>query len=116
MFYGINYWFIPLGNDYSENSASGGSQYSIVINEDDSETGNLLPVQENGGKYIEVIPVHDDDNDLVPSSSSSSPSANIPLQRIVQSVKHTKRRGSKVIKEGWLVHFTNKDRVVCLSI
>lgn len=45
-------------------------------------------------------------------SSSSSPSANIPLQRIVQSVKHTKRRGSKVIKEGWLVHFTNKDRTV----
>ncbi|KAJ4440673.1 hypothetical protein ANN_08821 [Periplaneta americana] len=30
--------------------------------------------------------------------------------RIVQSVKHTKRRGSKVIKEGWMVHFTNKDR------
>lgn len=29
--------------------------------------------------------------------------------RIVQSVKHTKRRGSKVLKEGWLVHFTNKD-------
>jgi hypothetical protein len=32
--------------------------------------------------------------------------------RIVQSVKHTKRRGSKVIKEGWMVHFTNKDRMV----
>jgi hypothetical protein len=43
---------------------------------------------------------------------SSSPSNNIPLMRIVQSVKHTKRRGSKVIKEGWMVHFTNKDRMV----
>lgn len=32
--------------------------------------------------------------------------------RIVQSVKHTKRRGSKVIKEGWLVHFTNKDKMI----
>ena len=42
----------------------------------------------------------------------SSPSNNIPLMRIVQSVKHTKRRGSKVIKEGWMVHFTNKDRTV----
>ncbi|XP_050530669.1 serine/threonine-protein kinase D1 isoform X2 [Daktulosphaira vitifoliae] len=40
----------------------------------------------------------------------SSPSNNIPLMRIVQSIKHTKRRGGcKVIKEGWLVHFTNKD-------
>ena len=30
--------------------------------------------------------------------------------RIVQSVKHTKRRGSKVLKEGWMVHCTNKDK------
>lgn len=46
------------------------------------------------------------------SSSSSSPSANIPLMRIVQSVKHTKRRGGRATKEGWLVHFTNKDKNV----
>lgn len=45
-------------------------------------------------------------------SCSSSPSNNIPLMRIVQSVKHTKRRGSKVLKEGWMVHFTNRDRTV----
>lgn len=33
--------------------------------------------------------------------------------RIVQSIKHTKRRGGlKVIKEGWLIHFTNKDNQV----
>ena len=30
--------------------------------------------------------------------------------RIVQSVKHTKRRGSKVLKEGWMLHYTNKDK------
>ncbi|XP_076306016.1 serine/threonine-protein kinase D3-like isoform X2 [Tachypleus tridentatus] len=36
-------------------------------------------------------------------------SNNIPLMRIVQSVKQTKRRSSKVLKEGWMVHFTNKD-------
>lgn len=45
-------------------------------------------------------------------SASSSPSANIPLMRIVQSVKHTKKRDGKAIKEGWLVHFTNKDKAV----
>ncbi|EFN67175.1 Serine/threonine-protein kinase D3 [Camponotus floridanus] len=44
--------------------------------------------------------------------SSSTPSNNIPLMRIVQSVKHTKRRGSKVLKEGWMVHFTNRDPVI----
>lgn len=46
------------------------------------------------------------------SSSSSSPSANIPLMRIVQSVKHTKRRAGHAMKEGWLVHFTSKDKNV----
>ncbi|XP_049545517.1 serine/threonine-protein kinase D3 [Anopheles darlingi] len=46
------------------------------------------------------------------SNSSSSPSANIPLMRIVQSVKHTKRRDGRAMKEGWLVHFTNRERVV----
>lgn len=39
-------------------------------------------------------------------------SNNIPLQRIVVSVKHTKRKGSKVLKQGWMVHFTNKDTQV----
>lgn len=46
------------------------------------------------------------------SSSSSSPSTNIPLMRIVQSVKHTKKRGGQAIKEGWLVHYTSLDRAV----
>ncbi|XP_013174633.1 PREDICTED: serine/threonine-protein kinase D3-like, partial [Papilio xuthus] len=47
-----------------------------------------------------------------PSSSSSSPSANIPLMRIVQSVKHTKKREGQWLKEGWMVHFTNKDKTI----
>lgn len=113
----------PSGQfDYAESSGSD-SQTNLALVDDElsdldkSGCYNNHNHQENNAtnnnnKYIEVIPVHDDDNDYSPSSSSSSPSANIPLQRIVQSVKHTKRRGSKVIKEGWLVHFTNKDRTV----
>ncbi|XP_071537954.1 serine/threonine-protein kinase D3 [Panulirus ornatus] len=50
----------------------------------------------------------DDDSVLRPRPNSPSASNNIPLMRIVQSVKHTKRP-SKVLKEGWMVHFTNKD-------
>ncbi|XP_041969337.1 serine/threonine-protein kinase D1 [Aricia agestis] len=53
-----------------------------------------------------------DHNTSRPSSSSSSPSANIPLMRIVQSVKHTKRRDGQWLKEGWLVHCTNKDKTL----
>lgn len=46
------------------------------------------------------------------STTSSSPSTNIPLMRIVQSVKHTKKRGGQALKEGWLVHCTNIDKTI----
>ncbi|XP_043976592.1 serine/threonine-protein kinase D2 isoform X1 [Gambusia affinis] len=36
-------------------------------------------------------------------------SANIPLMRVVQSVRQTTRRSSTAIKEGWMVHYSNKD-------
>ena len=36
--------------------------------------------------------------------------------RVVQSVKHTKRTGSKIIREGWMVHYTDRDRAVNVSI
>ena len=45
---------------------------------------------------------------------SDTSSNNIKLQRIVQSVKHVKRRQSKVLKEGWIAHYTNKDSTVSL--
>lgn len=54
-----------------------------------------------------AVDSQDEENKPLPASPSTS--NNIPLMRIVQSVKHTKRRGSKVLKEGWMVHFTNKD-------
>ncbi|CAH1099455.1 unnamed protein product [Psylliodes chrysocephalus] len=102
--------------EHSGSCVSIDSHFNSTLEEDNETTkdsGIVSNSEDGSNKYIEVIPVHDDDdNDLTPSSSSSSPSANIPLQRIVQSVKHTKRRGSKVIKEGWLVHFTNKDKTV----
>jgi protein kinase D len=41
----------------------------------------------------------------LPSNLSQT---NIPVQRLVQSVKQSKRIGSKILKEGWLVHYTNK--------
>ncbi|XP_031344042.1 serine/threonine-protein kinase D3 isoform X2 [Photinus pyralis] len=87
--------------------------YNFRISEDDSETEGESQTRSNGAAtYIDVMPVRDDDNDSNPSSNSSSPSANIPLQRIVQSVKHTKRKSTKSLKEGWLVHFTSRDKAV----
>ncbi|XP_028252341.1 serine/threonine-protein kinase D3-like isoform X2 [Parambassis ranga] len=42
---------------------------------------------------------------------SPSTSSNIPLMRVVQSIKHTKRKSSTVVKEGWMVHYTNWDNL-----
>ncbi|KAM3853370.1 serine/threonine-protein kinase D1 isoform 2-T2 [Vipera latastei] len=48
---------------------------------------------------------HDESNRMISPATSN----NIPLMRVVQSVKHAKRRSSTVIKEGWMVHYTSKD-------
>uniref|UniRef100_A0AAR2J539 Serine/threonine-protein kinase n=1 Tax=Pygocentrus nattereri TaxID=42514 RepID=A0AAR2J539_PYGNA len=42
---------------------------------------------------------------------SPSTSTNIPLMRVVQSIKHTKRRSSTLVKEGWMVHYTSRDNL-----
>nr|CAD7195172.1 unnamed protein product [Timema douglasi] len=110
------------GNEYPDSGVGSEPEreYSRENCEDDSDGENGSPTGArkvssagppiaNGG-YVDMIPSHDD-GDTVKRPTSSSPSNNIPLMRIVQSVKHTKRRGSKVLKEGWMVHFTNKDRM-----
>uniref|UniRef100_A0A3Q3NAS2 protein kinase C n=1 Tax=Labrus bergylta TaxID=56723 RepID=A0A3Q3NAS2_9LABR len=42
---------------------------------------------------------------------SPSTSTNIPLMRLVQSIKHTKRKSSTMVKEGWMVHYTSRDNL-----
>ncbi|CAD5121901.1 DgyrCDS10361 [Dimorphilus gyrociliatus] len=53
----------------------------------------------------------EDIDEMVDTKLALSPttSSNIPLMRVVQSVKHTKRTGSKFIRQGWMVHYTNRD-------
>lgn len=44
---------------------------------------------------------------------SDTSANNIPLMRLVQSFKHTKRKDTKLInKEGWMIHYTNRDSMV----
>ncbi|MBN3323695.1 KPCD1 kinase, partial [Atractosteus spatula] len=63
------------------------------------------------GGHSDIGEMQDHDADPDDSSRMISPSTsnNIPLMRVVQSVKHTKRKSSNVLKEGWMVHFTSKD-------
>ncbi|CAN9501900.1 unnamed protein product [Ophioblennius macclurei] len=57
----------------------------------------------------DLCDLHDPDLDESNRAISPSTSNNIPLMRVVQSVKHTKRKSSNVMKEGWMVHYTSKD-------
>uniref|UniRef100_A0A8D3CAC4 Serine/threonine-protein kinase n=1 Tax=Scophthalmus maximus TaxID=52904 RepID=A0A8D3CAC4_SCOMX len=67
-----------------------------------------------GGLLLEAGPsdlcdLQDPDLDESNRAISPSTSNNIPLMRVVQSVKHTKRKSSNAMKEGWMVHYTSKD-------
>uniref|UniRef100_A0AC34RB16 Protein kinase C n=1 Tax=Panagrolaimus sp. JU765 TaxID=591449 RepID=A0AC34RB16_9BILA len=51
---------------------------------------------------------NDFNNRSPPDDDINAESQNIPLQRIVMSKKQTKRPNNKVIREGWMVHYTDK--------
>ncbi|XP_071403506.1 LOW QUALITY PROTEIN: serine/threonine-protein kinase D1-like [Centroberyx affinis] len=104
---------------------SPGAESDIVMAEgclddhDGDRGGGLLDDMEDamtseGGLLLEAGPgdlcdLHDPDLDESNRAISPSTSNNIPLMRVVQSVKHTKRKSSNVVKEGWMVHYTSKD-------
>ncbi|KAI1295433.1 Serine/threonine-protein kinase D1 [Halotydeus destructor] len=73
---------------------------------DDESDGESEHSGERKASNEDEEPEHDSSKFQAVTETSSN---NIPLMRIVQSIKHTKRRSSKVLKEGWMIHFTNKD-------
>lgn len=112
-----------LGEGAMVETGSLGSSDSGAISESLSEMdlSNDIPnEQELSENETEIESAsRSSQEDFEPTSPSSPDSElpqltptmsnNIPLQRIVVSVKHTKRKGSKVLKQGWMVHFTSKD-------
>ncbi|XP_034095348.1 serine/threonine-protein kinase D1 isoform X2 [Gymnodraco acuticeps] len=109
----------------NEDLLSPGAESDIVMVEgglddhDDERGGGLMDdiddaMTSEGGGLLEAGPndlcdPHDPDLDESNRAISPSTSNNIPLMRVVQSVKHTKRKTSNVMKEGWMVHYTSKD-------
>uniref|UniRef100_A0A8C1VMR9 Serine/threonine-protein kinase n=1 Tax=Cyprinus carpio TaxID=7962 RepID=A0A8C1VMR9_CYPCA len=86
-------------NCLGEVSRNGGkSNFSISMRFNDQHSG-----------HGELGDFQDQDPDESNRIISPSTSNNIPLMRVVQSIRHTKRKSSNVMKEGWLVHFTSKD-------
>uniref|UniRef100_A0A7N5ZTP7 protein kinase C n=1 Tax=Anabas testudineus TaxID=64144 RepID=A0A7N5ZTP7_ANATE len=68
----------------------------------------LGEVDFNGG---ELATMEVDNCDVNSDGGHSMDDSNIPLMRVVQSIKHTKRKSSTVVKEGWMVHYTSRDNL-----
>ncbi|GBP49881.1 hypothetical protein EVAR_83831_1 [Eumeta japonica] len=109
--------------DYQDSSTGSELSESVRLGDGESDESGEQGAEPEPEVELRRRPAPDADSDAEPqreagratsrpSSSSSSPSANIPLMRIVQSVKHTKKREGQWLKEGWLVHFTNKDKTI----
>ncbi|KAL7980728.1 hypothetical protein Chor_001882 [Crotalus horridus] len=69
---------------------------------DESDDSGIIP-----GSHSESELRMDEDADSLQKSQSSV--GYIPLMRVVQSVRQTTRKSSTALKEGWMVHFSNKD-------
>ncbi|KAF1497030.1 Serine/threonine-protein kinase D1, partial [Eudyptula minor novaehollandiae] len=93
------------GSDDNDSERNSGfiddMEESIAHDSEMSMTG----CHSDNGEMQDADPDHDESNRMISPSTSN----NIPLMRVVQSVKHTKRRSSTVMKEGWMVHYTSKD-------
>ncbi|XP_037876164.1 serine/threonine-protein kinase D1 isoform X2 [Bombyx mori] len=94
------------------------SETAPLLDESDEEATPDHADRNSVDEEVQLRRQRDEDSDepqrdTLPERSASRPSsANIPLMRIVQSVKHTKKREGQWLKEGWLVHFTNKDKTL----
>ncbi|XP_069063768.1 serine/threonine-protein kinase D2 [Pleurodeles waltl] len=80
-----------------------GSEYGDADKMDDSDDSGIIP----GSHAENEIHGHSEDADDL--SKCESTMGYIPLMRVVQSVRHTTRKSSTTLKEGWMVHYSNKD-------
>ncbi|XP_034937008.1 serine/threonine-protein kinase D3-like [Chelonus insularis] len=76
-------------------------------NSSQHESYQLLNEHQVGEILNQQLKISDEPlpNSCQPNSSDN----NIPFMRIVQSVKHTKKCGAKILKEGWMIHYTSRD-------
>uniref|UniRef100_A0A8C2Z9A8 Serine/threonine-protein kinase n=1 Tax=Cyclopterus lumpus TaxID=8103 RepID=A0A8C2Z9A8_CYCLU len=71
-----------------------------------SDGGHSLDEQDD-----KLFLIEGEKDDEAPRAISPYTSSNIPLMRVVQSIKHTKRKSCTMVKEGWMVHHTSSDNM-----
>lgn len=88
---------VPMeeATDYSEADKSSLS--------DDLDDSGVIP-----GSHSENA-LHASEEEEGEGGKAQSSLGYIPLMRVVQSVRHTTRKSSTTLREGWVVHYSNKD-------
>uniref|UniRef100_A0A8C9KUQ7 Serine/threonine-protein kinase n=2 Tax=Panthera TaxID=9688 RepID=A0A8C9KUQ7_PANTA len=91
---------VPMdeASDYSEADKS-----SLM---DESDDSGVIP-----GSHSENA-LHASEEEEGEGGEAQSSLGYIPLMRVVQSVRHTTRKSSTTLREGWVVHYSNKDTLV----
>ncbi|XP_028597979.2 serine/threonine-protein kinase D2 [Podarcis muralis] len=89
------------GGDVQMEEASDLSEADKNSLMDESDDSGIIP-----GSHSENEMRMGEDSD---DSKSRGSMGYIPLMRVVQSVRQTTRKSSTALKEGWVVHFSNKD-------
>ncbi|XP_063109007.1 serine/threonine-protein kinase D2 isoform X2 [Cavia porcellus] len=70
---------------------------------DESDDSGVIP-----GSHSENA-LHASEEEEGEEGKAQSSLGYIPLMRVVQSVRHTTRKSSTTLREGWVVHYSNKD-------
>ncbi|KAJ8389391.1 hypothetical protein AAFF_G00120990 [Aldrovandia affinis] len=87
---------------------------SSDVNSDGSrglEDSEEASTPEDKGFFMDPSFLDGDKDEETSKAISPSTSSNIPLMRVVQSIKHTKRKSSTMVREGWMVHYSSRDNL-----
>ncbi|XP_072464175.1 serine/threonine-protein kinase D2 isoform X2 [Notamacropus eugenii] len=79
----------------------------------DSDKGSMMDESDDSGfipgSHAENALRAAEEEEEGEAGKSQSSLGYIPLMRVVQSVRHTTRKSSTTLREGWVVHYSNKD-------
>lgn len=78
---------------------------------DDSDSEGESSIERGTKNDLQTNDVESQDDEPKLLAASPTSSSNIPVMRICASVRQTRRPNAKVLKEGWMVHYTNKDNM-----
>ncbi|XP_004381660.1 serine/threonine-protein kinase D2 [Trichechus manatus latirostris] len=92
-----------INGDVPMEEATDFSEADKSVLMDESDDSGIIP-----GSHSENA-LHASEEEEGEGGKAQSSLGYIPLMRVVQSVRHTTRKSSTTLREGWVVHYSSKD-------